>query len=124
MEINLTASNPYEEAVLNYLKGNASDTLAEKINAGKKTLAQCFAYIKNEAKTSAQNGVAMIEDKVVYGWAVHFFEEDDIKVKESARTENKVVKFEPKKAEKKPEVKKPEKDTIEGQMNLFDFIGG
>ena len=34
MELNLTAITPAEEKILQYLKENASETLAEKINNG------------------------------------------------------------------------------------------
>ena len=77
--INLTAKNPNETIILNYLKENASDALVERINGGKKTLADCWKYITSEAKKKAKNGCACIEDRVVFGWAIHFFEEDDIK---------------------------------------------
>ena len=77
--INLTAKTPNETIILNYLKENASLALVERINSGKKTLAECWKYITSEAKKKAKNGCACIEDRVVFGWAVHFFEEDDLK---------------------------------------------
>ena len=78
IEINLKSNGNYEEIILNYLKANASDTLAEKINSGAKTLAQCWNYIMSEARKHAKNGCACIEDSKVYGWAIHFFEEESI----------------------------------------------
>jgi len=77
-EINLKAKTNNEEIILAYLNENASPMLVERINAGNKTLAQCWNYIMAEARKQATNGCACIEDKVVYGWATHFFEEDDI----------------------------------------------
>lgn len=78
IELKLTAGTESERRVLDYLQENASQVLAEKINNGEKTLAGCFGYIRNEARKQAQNGVAVIEDATVYGWAVHYFEEDSI----------------------------------------------
>ena len=78
-KLNLTAETQPEQIILAYLEQNASDTLAEKINTGKKTMKQCYAFIKGEAKKQAKNGCAAIEDRVVFGWAVHFFEEDELK---------------------------------------------
>lgn len=127
MKLNLQPGNAYETAVLKYLEENASDALVEKINNGSKTLEQCFVYIKNQARNKAQNGCAMIEDKVVYGWAVHFFEEDEIDVKgetESEATGKTKPIPEPKEIVKKTEkkqVKTVEKN--EEQLSLFALLG-
>lgn len=92
MELNLTAQNKQEELVLKYLRDNASDVLANKINNGtpfekdgknftnKKTLSDFMKYACDEAKSLAEKGAtsAYIDDQTVYGWAIHFFEEDSI----------------------------------------------
>ena len=66
--------------------------LAEKINHGvriqkgeetvinKKTLGGFFSYADQEARKLAAKGAscACIEESVVYGWAIHYFEEDSI----------------------------------------------
>lgn len=92
MELNLTAQNKQEELVLKYLQDNASDILANKINNGtpfekdgnpllnKKTLSGFMKYACNEARKLAEKGAtsACIDDQTVYGWAIHFFEEDSI----------------------------------------------
>ena len=92
MELNLTAITPAEEKILQYLKENASETLAEKINNGtpfekdgkpllnKKTLSGFMKYACDEARKLAEKGSnsACIEDSTVYGWAVHYFEEESI----------------------------------------------
>lgn len=92
MELNLTAQNKQEELVLKYLRDNASDVLANKINNGtpfekdghsltnKKTLSDFMKYACDEAKSLAGKGAtsACIDDQTVYGWAIHFFEEDSI----------------------------------------------
>ena len=92
MELNLTANTTAEEKILQYLKENASETLAEKINNGtpfekdgvplinKKTLAGFMKYACKEARKTVESGSssACIEDSVVYGWAIHYFEEESI----------------------------------------------
>ena len=92
MELNLTAITPAEEKILQYLKENASETLAEKINNGtpfekdgkpllnKKTLSGFMKYACDEARNLAEKGAnsACIDDVTVYGWAIHFFQEDSI----------------------------------------------
>ena len=92
MELNLKANTPSEQKILEYLQNNARETLAEKINNGtpfekdgkpllnKKTLADFMEYACDEARKTVENGSssACIEDSVVYGWAVHYFEEESI----------------------------------------------
>ena len=92
MELNLTANTPSEQKILEYLQNNASETLAEKINNGtpfekdgeplinKKTLAGFMRYACEKARKTVESGSssACIEDSVVYGWAVHYFEEESI----------------------------------------------
>lgn len=92
MELNLTAKNKQEELILNYLQNNASETLADKINNGtpfekdgkpllnKKTLAGFMKYACDEARKLAEKGAnsACIDDATVYGWAIHYFEEESI----------------------------------------------
>lgn len=92
MELNLTAQNKQEELVLKYLQDNASETLADKINNGtpfekdgkpllnKKTLAGFMRFACDEARKLAEKGAnsACIDDQTVYGWAIHYFEEESI----------------------------------------------
>ena len=92
MELNLTAQNKQEELVLKYLQDNTSETLADKINNGtpiekdgkpllnKKTLAGFMKYACDEARKLAEKGAnsACIDDATVYGWAIHYFEEESI----------------------------------------------
>lgn len=92
MKLNLTPQNKQEELILNYLQNNASQTLADKINNGtpfekdgnpllnKKTLSGFMKYACDEARNLAEKGAnsTFIDDQTVYGWAIHFFEEDSI----------------------------------------------
>lgn len=121
----LTADGHNQELILAYIEQNASDALVEKIKASKKTIGQCMSFITSQAKKMAINGCAMVEDKEVFGWAMHFFEEDSIKANEIKAPVAKIVT---QGTEKKPEVKKPvEKkptEQLSGQMNIFDLLGG
>lgn len=72
-------SNAYEKAIAKYLEANASDALMGKIREAKNAgfgIKECFEYITGEARKLAKNGCAMVEDDVVYGWAVHYFEDE------------------------------------------------
>ena len=51
---------------------------AERYKLESKSLDKCLKYITSEAKKRAKNGCAAIEDAVVYGWAVHYYQEDNI----------------------------------------------
>ena len=139
MTLNLTATNRQEEIIKQYLENNVSESLAEKINNGvktekdgkslisKKNLTGFFKYATEEARKQAEKGAnsAMVEDKVVFGWAMHYFEEDSIlgTLYNEDGTEYKPVV---KKASKPtvtptttyvPPVKKPEP-----QMSFFDML--
>ena len=92
MRLNLKANTPAEQRILEYLQNNANETLAEKINNGtpfkkdgeplinKKTLAGFMKYACEEARKAVESGSssACIENLLVYGWAVHYFEEESI----------------------------------------------
>lgn len=92
IELNLTANTEPEKRILEYLQNNVSETLADKVNNGtpfekdgnpllnKKTLADFMKYACDEARKLAEKGAnsACIEDSVVYGWAIHYFEEESI----------------------------------------------
>ena len=140
MTLNLTATNRQEEIIKEYLENNASETLAEKINNGiktekdgkslisKKNLNGFFKYATEEARKLAEKGAtsAMVEDKVVFGWAMHYFEEDSILG----------TLYNEDGTEYKPVVKKTTKPTVtttptpyvppvkkpEPQMSLFDML--
>ena len=134
MTLNLDAKTNEERKVKAYLEANASDILAEKINNGvriqkdgktllnKKTLAGFMKFACDEAKKQAEKGAqsACIDDDVVYGWAVHYFEEDSIKgtLYNEDGTE---YKKQPSIATKAPAVKyTPPKP--KPQMSMFDLL--
>ena len=123
MRINLTAKGENQKLVLAYLEENASDVLVEKINSGKKTMEDCWDFIMKCAEKKLNKKDGAIKDDVVFGWAVHFFEEDSILVK--PKTQENGSK-EPKKEEKEPVKTKPEpkKSELDNQISLFDLVGG
>lgn len=146
MKLNLEAKNPPQQRIKDYLEQSASTSLADKINNGtptqdnlinKKTLDGFMKYATEEARRLAEKGsmCACVEDSVVFGWAVHYFEEESIieKLYNADGTEYVKPEEEPK---KKAEVKKPASKPIETkksadtskkiiafdkQMSLFDF---
>ncbi len=134
--LNLTASGKPQELILAYLQENASDVLAEKINNGtpiekddkqlinKKTLNTFMQFAESEAKKLAEKSAhsACVEDSVVFGWAVHYFEEDSIEgvLYNPDGTEYKpVVKTAPKPVTTPATAKPKETNT---QTSLWDML--
>ena len=137
MKLNLQATTKEEQKVKAYLEANASEVLAEKINGGvriqkdgkmlinKKTLAGFMKFACDEAKKQAEKGAssACIDDDTVYGWAVHYFEEDSIEgtLYNEDGTEYKAPM--PKVTAKAPAVKSvPPKPQPKPQMSMFDLL--
>lgn len=136
MELNLTAQNKQEELVLKYLQDNASDVLANKINNGtlfekdghsltnKKTLTGFMKYACDEARNLAEKGAnsACIDDATVYGWAIHYFEEESIEgtlyTIDGAEYKPTVKRVESNAVKAKPEPKKQENV----QFSFFDNL--
>lgn len=134
MRLNLEAKTKEQELVKAYLEENASEILAEKINNGtpfekdgksfinKKTLDGFIKYASDEARKLASKGAnsACVEDKVVYGWAVHYFEEESIEgtlFNEDGTEYKPTPKTTPAQV-RKVGPKKPE----QRQASLFDFM--
>ena len=136
MKLNLDAKTNEERKVKAYLDANASEILAEKINNGvrihkdgktllnKKTLAGFMKFACDEAKKQAEKGAqsACIDDAVVYGWAIHYFEENSIEgtLYNEDGTE---YKKQPSVVAKAPAVKyTPPKPQPKPQMSMFDLL--
>ena len=137
--LNLTAKNTEQEVVKQYLEENASEMLADKINNGvaiekdgktlinRKSLDGFMKYATEEARKQAEKGAssACVRSDVVFGWAIHYFEEDSIigVLYNEDGTEYKAPKPEVKKVAKTTTniatVKRPESS----QLSLFDFSG-
>lgn len=136
MELNLEAKNREQQRIKAYLEKNASDILAEKINNGvriekdgkillnRKTLDGFMSYANDEARKLAEKSAkaACIDDDVVFGWAVHYFEEDSIEGT-LFNEDGSEYKKQPKPAAKAPTVKAQPKPQPKPQMSMFDLMG-
>ena len=139
MKLNLQATTKEEQKVKAYLEANASDTLAEKINNGvriqkdgkmlinKKTLAGFLKYACDEAKKQAEKGASStcIDDDTVYGWSVHYFEEDSIEGtlynEDGTEYRAPMPKTKPVQTKPTPPMPKP-KPQPKPQMSMFDLL--
>lgn len=95
--------------------------LIEKVLNADKTLDDCWDYIKSEAKKKAIGGAVAISDSEVFGWAIHYFWEENLdwkkpkaKVTTSKTAKNKQIIA-------KPEQTKKPKGVVDGQLSLFDL---
>jgi hypothetical protein len=135
IELKLTPNGKEQELVKQYLENNVSEILADKINNGvkiekdekillnKKDLNGFMRFANDEARKLAEKGAncACVEDKTVFGWAIHYFEENSIegnlfnedgtefKVESKVSPISNIVAKQPSKEEKK-------------QASLFDFM--
>ena len=135
IKLDLETKNEAEQRIKDYLENNVSEILAEKINNGvhitknekvlinKKSLSGFMNYANDEARKLAEDGArfACIEDSTVFGWAIHYFEEESIEEKlyNEDGTEYKVEV----KITKPTQVKTQSVKTEENkQATLFDLI--
>lgn len=122
------AENEYIAVIGNYLieRAKTDQAVAGNLKKENKSLKRCFQFIIDEARKMQKGNCAMIKDDVVFGWAVHYYDEDDLSIDKVATpvkapkkevekalvNENEEVKLEKKKAIKK-------KDILEDQLSLF-----
>ena len=141
IKLNLVANGIEQEKIKKYLESNASEILANKINNGvkitkdnktlinKKDLNGFWKFATEEARKLAEKNArgAYVDDATVYGWAIHYFEEESIEgnLYNEDGTEFKVApkitttpKAQPKKEKQKEKQSKSEKL----QTTLFDFL--
>ena len=137
IELNLTTSCEEHEIIKTYLQENASKELADKINNGtriekdgkslinKKTLDGFMNYAQDEARKIAEKGknFKAVHHSVVFGWAIHYFEEDSI---EGTLYNEDGTEYKPAPVVK-PSTYTPKPVTVvkkkpENQFSLFDLI--
>ena len=137
IELNLTTSCQEHELIKAYLQENVSKELAEKINNGtriekdgktlinKKSLDGFMNYAQDEARKIAEKGknFKAVHHSVVFGWAIHYFEEDSF---EGTLYNEDGSEYKP--APIKKPITKPSKAVVipkkkpETQFSLFDLM--
>lgn len=73
--------NAVKQAIKSYLDNRAKtdELFAVAYAKPNKNIDECFNYIVGEAKKQGGNAV-YVPDEVVFGWAVHYYDEDNIKI--------------------------------------------
>lgn len=133
IKLNLQAENDCQQSIKDYLEDNVSEILAEKINNGvpvekdgktyinRKTLSMFWRYACERASKEKKEYVA---NETVFGWAIHYFEENDIigKLYNENGTEYKPapppIQHKPYTPPVTPSVQKP----VKSQISLFDHM--
>lgn len=79
------STTTFETTIKNYLDNRArEDSLfAETYKKANKSIKGCCRYIISRARKLGGTAVA-VDDATVYGWAVHYYDEDNIKVEASS----------------------------------------
>ncbi len=118
--IKVLASEVKDEAVLEIVKYLISRTdMNDKYLNEEKSLKQMIDFIANEAKKKSENNMAMIKDDVVFGWAIHYWDEDNKDLDLSSNDNVKNIEKKEKVVQEKTN-KVVKKDwTPEGQLTLF-----
>lgn len=127
----------FETTIQTYLENRTkTDSLfAETYKKANKSIKECCKYIMQQAQkmyNKRVNGGIAIDRKTVYGWAVHYYDEDDIKLEgELERVEvaapttiqNPISKEKPvqKKNERKKTKQERQKIFESRQLSLFDM---
>ena len=124
------ANAGFENAIKNYLDKRAESDSLFAVNYKKenKSIQECCKYIYSQARKIAKGGNAVgVDDDTVFGWAVHYYDEDDIKVeevKERVEVATPVTTPEPteKSIQRKFSRKKTKQELFDGrQLSLFGF---
>lgn len=98
--------------------------LYEKFNNEKKSIKEMFKFICDKAKNMSKNNVAMVQDNLVYIWAVTYFTKsnEELGIKEKKvmpPSVDEVIKKETKKRAEKEDTQTENKDN---QMSIFQEV--
>ena len=113
--------NEYKKIIENHLKKMAENDpiFAGKMADNNKSIDKCFEYILNEARKLGR--AVCVRDEVVFGWAVHYY--DEPAEAESEQDETNDQSSEPiEKPIEKPIKKLTHKKAQSVQLSLFDLI--
>ena len=113
--------------IFDYLKNR--EDLIEKFNNEEKTIKGMYKYICDKARKQAKDNVAMVQDNVVYLWAITYFTKSNEELGIAKENQRKGLKEDDKKKkaenpnnEEKSEVKEEEKKENTDQISLFQEV--
>lgn len=120
----MKVNNDFKETIKAYLDQKALDDalFADTLKKENKNIDNCCNYIISQAKKQASRECAVISDDVVFSWAVHYYDEDDIQIENTSNIRSEVKTWVPQKEAGKeiPQVKnQPKKKEDVNQLSLF-----
>lgn len=96
-----------------------------KFNNAEKSINQMYEYICNKARKQSKNNVAIVADRIVYLWAVTYFNRSNEELDLNKKSEN-LTPTKPKNEEKKEDKEVQEKQntikTEDNQTSLFQEV--
>jgi hypothetical protein len=109
---------PFENAIKEYLDARAKEDVkfAEKYSNEKKSIEECCRFILGEMRKKAKSGMYGATDEEVFGLAVHYYDEEDIKVEKNVSAEvviNREMTEEEKQLDRRKEAEKKTAAMIE-----------
>lgn len=75
LEQQLAKADKNTKIIYNYLI--TIPGMEEKMKNPNKSLREMNTFIRNKARNMAVDGCAVVEDKEVFGWAVHYYDEEN-----------------------------------------------
>ena len=104
--------SPAEDRLHNWICDQNDDWLFMGVLKKGKSIKSAMKYCQNKARKLAENGVAVIEDDVVFSWTREYFlNEEKEEPKPVVKAEKKIVE----------QIKEVELEPEDEQLDLFDF---
>lgn len=104
--------------IINYLVSR--EDMNEKYLSEEKSLKQMVNFIRIKAKELAKDNMAMVKDDVVFGWAIHYFDETNEQLGlTGTKTSNEENEIDEQEDNKKVIEAKKTNYVSEGQLSLF-----
>lgn len=119
----MKGTEAFKATIQNHLNEKAAndELFAATLKKENKSIDECIDYIIGEVQKSGKNGFA---DDEIYGMAVHYYDEDDLKASKASNCHVVVNHSSEEKTEKVAEEPKPkvvkEKKPIYASPSLFD----
>ncbi|AUD65401.1 hypothetical protein BK011_06745 [Tenericutes bacterium MZ-XQ] len=124
MMTNAMMKENYIDAIKSYVenKSKNDEQLLKALDNEKKTYEKCWSYIMRKAKDHLNNKSGHIMPSIVFGWAIHYFIEDEsVLEKEVGKSIDNETTVKPK-SQKEVKVQKEEKKNKSFEtLSIFDF---
>lgn len=123
------SENPAERKIREYFEANASEDLKARVAKSGKTAHGALEYAASRARKMAHSGNCVcVDDETVYGWCMHYFEDEDASSYEGKSTCEVATgesatppKNGGERKERKPAERKAEKPAADDAQLCFDI---